>query len=142
MKYLSLLVFLFLAGCATGPSRKTTEDVSPEQFAALYEIPESYWHLDTRFRQSKNYFFIDLYGWRTKSWTEYIKTWRVRRDSMPHNFPHNKREKITSTHLLPEESDRLNKAIDRARMTGIDPRPPILLINPQHLENAEPPSKQ
>lgn len=95
-------------------------EVTPAQFEALYALPVEYWVLNTRFRESRRYFYMDHYAWGMKAWPEREQTWRVRRREMPADFPGDERVRFTGFPLDAEQQAYLDAAVRRARSLGLD----------------------
>jgi hypothetical protein len=134
MKPLISIIFLLFSACTTLPLRKTYVDVTPEQFQALYDIPQTYWKLPTQFRETRNYFMIDAFAWRMKSWPEYDRSWRISKSKMPDDFPQDARIVFTEAALTDEEKDLLFDRVKKARNLGIDFPDNRLFISPYTLD--------
>lgn len=128
----------FFTGCATtdAPAVTTPEpeekeqtasteksaDVTPEQFNALYNIPEAQWFFDTRYRETPDYFNIDLYSPQGEIQSQYVQTWRVPKKLMPADFPNAPRQTLAKAES-PEEEEKaketVKKAVAEAEQTGV-----------------------
>jgi hypothetical protein len=87
-----------ISGCTTS---KRVIDVSPSQFAAAYRLPSRYWGLQTKFHWDSRYAEIDYYRWGTRSWPEYVATWRASTATLPPGL-------LSETRIVFEEGPELS----------------------------------